>query len=189
MTKSQFLLARATNARRCSERRARRRLLPFRPILLTGLIWLIWLIWFIVLTVLGCERKLDSLIKKLHSKDAGIPALWYTLSGFVIWQFRASLQLSGTVWSFCLEILGVEGHWGSSCRVLCGLVVWQLRAPRKTGAPAVGYVLSCLLYVCVYVCREAQRGPERPRESQRGLETPREAQRGPERPGEAQRCM
>ena len=49
-------------------------------------------------------------------------------------------------------------------------------------------------YVCIvlssvfYVCREAQRGPERPREAQRGPEKPREAQRGPERPREAQRA-
>ena len=43
-------------------------------------------------------------------------------------------------------------------------------------------------FVFFILCREAQRGPERPREAQRGPEKPREAQRGPERPREAQRA-
>ena len=77
---------------------------------------------------------------------------------------------------------------------MCGLVVWQLQPPRKTGDPAVGYALSCLLLSGPKRPREAQRGPEKPKEpqrhrdSQRGPERPREAQRGPERPREAQRA-
>ena len=74
------------------------------------------------------------------------------------------LQLLGIAWCCCLATSGPEENWGSSCRLL-----------------------SCLLYVC----REAQKGPERPREAQRGPETPREAQpdsqRGPEKPREPQR--
>ena len=112
----------------------------------------------------------------------------------------------------------------SSSRVLSGLFVLPFWASKDTGAPAVGYcvvllsgnfgqrgklglqlsvmyVLSCLLYICMW------RGPERPREAQRGPKTPEEAQpkrpraaqraserhgdaqRGPERPREAQRGL
>ena len=66
---------------------------------------------------------------------------------------------------------------------MCGLVVWQLQPPRKTGDPAVGYALSCLLLSGPKRPREAQRGPEKPKEPQRH----RDSQRGPERPREAQR--
>ena len=42
------------------------------------------------------------------------------------------LQLSGIVWFLCLSISGLEGQWGSSCRVLCGLMclaTWGPWAP------------------------------------------------------------
>ena len=121
---------------------------------------------------------------------------------------RGSSRRVCIVWSFCLAISGLEGHWAPAVGyvlsglfvlrfraskdtgapavgyILRGLFVWQLLSPRKTGAPAVGYVHSVLFSLC----REAQRDPERPREAQRGPERPREAQRGPERPREAQRA-
>ena len=108
-----------------------------------------------------------------------------------------ALQLSGIVCFCCLAILGLEEHWGSSCRVLSGFVVLQFRASKDTGARAVGFCVvflsgnfgprgklgsSCRLLSCLF-----ERGPERPREAQRGPERPGEAQRGPERPREAQR--
>ena len=71
-----------------------------------------------------------------------------------------------------------------SVRLLsCAFVVWQLQLSRKTGDPAVGYALSCLLLSGPKRPREAQRGPEKPKEPQRH----RDSQRGPERPREAQR--
>ena len=94
------------------------------------------------------------------------------------------LQLSGIVWSFCLAISGLEGHWGSSCRVH---IAWSFCL--ATSVPKENWGSSCrLCSVLFLLCREAQRDPERPREAQRGPERPREAQRGPERPREAQRA-
>ncbi len=94
------------------------------------------------------------------------------------------LQLSGIVWFFCLAISGLEGHWGSSCRVH---IAWSFCL--ATSVPKENWGSSCRLCSVLFsLCREAQRDPERPREAQRGPERPREAQRGPERPREAQRA-
>ena len=115
---------------------------------------------------------------------------------------RGSSRRVCIVWSFCLAISGLEGHWAPAVGyvlsglfvlrfraskdtgapavgyILRGLFVWQLLSPRKTGVPAVGYVAFC--FDCVEKPRDTQRRPERPSESRRGL--CREAQRGPERP-------
>ena len=105
------------------------------------------------------------------SKDTGVPAVGNCCFVFLSGNFgprgTLGLQLSGTVWSFRLEISGLGAPAVRYCVFFC---VWQLRAP---GDPAVG-LLSCFFL-------------DRPGEAQRGQERPREARRGPEKPTESQR--
>ena len=78
------------------------------------------------------------------SRDSGASAVEYCRV-FLYLHFGPrgthGLQLSSTIWSFCLSLSGLEGLWGFSCRVLSGLPVCQFLASRDFRAPAVGYYL------------------------------------------------
>ena len=58
------------------------------------------------------------------------------------------LQLPGIVWSFCLSVSGLEGHWNSSYRVLSVLDLSVNFRPRRTmGFHVSGIVWSFCLSI------------------------------------------